>query len=108
MTDINLSEIQILFTRASGITLVSTLLIAMFASYIYFRITRPFIQQAETFHILAKTAHEAIFLIDAHGIIQFVNPAAETLFGYEIKELLGKNIKQLMPSPHRQMHDDYI
>ena len=108
MTDINLSEIQILFNRASGITLVSTLLIAMFASYIYFRITRPLVEQAETFHILAKTAHEAIFLIDAHGIIQFVNPAAETLFGYEVKELLGKNIKQLMPSPHRQMHDDYI
>ena len=108
MTDINLSEIQILFTRASGITLVSILLIAMFASYIYFRITRPLVQHAETFHILAKTAHEAIFLIDTHGIIQFVNPAAETLFGYEVKELLGKNIKQLMPSPHRQMHDDYI
>ena len=106
--DINLSEIQTPFARAGGITIVITLLVAMFASAMYFRITRPWAQQAETFHILAKTAHEAIFLIDIHGIIQFVNPAAENLFGYEIKELLGKNIKQLMPSPHRELHDSYI
>ncbi len=104
----DLSNIQIPFALASGIILVTALFVALIASVMYFRITRPWTQQAETFHILAKTAHEAIFLIDAHGIIQFVNPAAETLFGYEIKELLGKNIKQLMPSPHREMHDSYI
>ena len=103
-----LSKIQGPFALASGIILVTALFVALIASVMYFRITRPWTQQAETFHILAKTAHEAIFLIDVHGIIQFVNPAAETLFGYEIKELLGKNIKQLMPSPHREMHDSYI
>jgi PAS domain S-box-containing protein len=106
--EINISEMQTPFSRASGIALVATLLVAMFASVMYFRITQPWAQQAETFHILAKTAHEAIFLIDEHGIIQFVNPAAETLFGYKVKELLGKNIQQLMPSPHSELHDDYI
>ena len=106
--EINISEIQTSFVRASGIALVTTLFVVMLASIIYFRITRPWAQQAETFHILAKTAHEAIFLIDVHGIIQFVNPAAETLFGYEVKELMGKNINQLMPSPHRELHDSYI
>ncbi len=105
---IDLNNIQLPFVRAIGITLVTTLLIAFLASVIYFRITRPWAQQAETFHILAKTAHEAIFLIDAHGIVQFVNPAAEILFGYERKELLGVNIKHLMPSPHRKLHDSYI
>jgi two-component system sensor kinase FixL len=105
---VDLSNIQIPFTRVIGITLTATILVALVASVIYFRITRPWVQQAETFHILAKTAHEAIFLIDVHGIIQFINPSAETLFGYEIKELMGKNVKQLMPSPHRELHDDYI
>jgi two-component system sensor kinase FixL len=106
--EINLSEIKTPFARASITALVTTLFVTMFASVIYFRITRPWAQQDETFHILAKTAHEGIFLIDVHGIIQFVNPAAETLFGYETKELLGKNVKQLMPSPHRGLHDGYI
>jgi two-component system sensor kinase FixL len=106
--EINLSEIKTPFVRASITALVTTLFVTMFASVMYFRITRPWTQQDETFHILAKTAHEGIFLIDVHGIIQFVNPAAETLFGYETKELLGKNVKQLMPSPHRGLHDGYI
>ena len=106
--EINISEIQTPFVRASGIALITTLFVVIPASIIYFRITRPWAEQAETFHILAKTAHEAIFLVDVHGIIQFVNPAAETLFGYEVKELLGKNINQLMPSPHSELHDGYI
>jgi two-component system CheB/CheR fusion protein len=106
--EINISEIQTPFVRASGIALITTLFIVIPASIIYFRITRPWAEQAETFHILAKTAYEAIFLVDVHGIIQFVNPAAETLFGYEVKELLGKNINQLMPSPHSELHDGYI
>ena len=107
-----LSEIHAPFFLASGIAGAATLFVVLLASVIYFRITQPLAQkieqQAETFHTLAKTAHEGIFLIDIHGIIQFVNPAAETLFGYARKELLGMNIKQLMPSPHREKHDDYI
>ncbi len=110
--EINLSEIHEPFFLASGIAVAATLFVVMLASVIYFRITQPLAQkieqQAETFHTLAKTAHEAIFLIDVRGIIQFVNPAAETLFGYTTEELLGKNIKLLMPSPHREKHDDYI
>jgi two-component system sensor kinase FixL len=107
-----LSEIHAPFFLASGIAGAAILFVVMLASVIYFRITQPLAQkieqQAETFHTLAKTAHEGIFLIDIHGVIQFVNPAAETLFGYATKELQGKNIKQLMPSPHREKHDDYI
>jgi PAS domain S-box-containing protein len=106
--EINIDDIQAAFFRISAITLVTALLVAISASVIYFRITRPWAQQAETFHILAKTAHEAIFLIDVNGTIQFVNPAAEILFGFKGKELLGKNIKQLMPSPHKELHDSYI
>lgn len=106
------SEIYAPFYLAGGIAVAVTLFVVMLASFLYFRITLPLTQQieqqAETFHTLVKSAHEAIFLIDIHGIIQFVNPAAETLFGYTNKELLGNNIKQLMPSPHREKHDNYI
>ncbi len=106
--EIKISEMQAPFVRASGIALITTLFVVMLASILYFRITQRWAEQAETFHILAKTAHEGIFLIDVHGIIQFANPAAEILFGYEVKELLGKNIKQLMPLPHSELHDSYI
>lgn len=108
----NLNIIQAPFIFASGIALGTTLLAVMLASLIYFRITQPLTkmieQQAETLQTLVKTAHEAVFLIDVHGIIQFANLAAENLFGYEANELPGKNIKQLMPAPHRDKHDSYI
>ena len=109
---VDLNQLEAQFVRSGGIAATLILLVAILASAMFFRITRPFArkvaQQAETFHTLAKTAHEAIFLIDTHGIIQFMNPAAEALFGYTSRELLGKNIKQLMPSPHREQHDRYI
>jgi PAS domain S-box-containing protein len=109
---INRSEMYAPFYLASSIAVAATFFVAMLASFLYFRITLPLTQQieqqAETFHSVVKSAHEAIFLIDIHGIIQYANPAAETLFGYANKELLGNNIKQLMPSPHREKHDNYI
>jgi two-component system, LuxR family, sensor kinase FixL len=100
------------FVRAGGIAVTFALFVIALASAIFFRINRAYTQkterQAETFHTLAQTAHEAIFLIDIHGIIKFINPAAEALFGYSADELMDKNIKQLMPSPHRELHDSYI
>ena len=108
ITDINLSKVHTSFLLTSIIAITATVFISVLASFIYFRITQPWQQRAETFHILAKTAHESIFLIDIHGIIQFANPAAEMLFGYQANELAGKNIKLLMPSPHSELHDKYI
>ncbi|MBK6619435.1 MAG: PAS domain-containing sensor histidine kinase [Saprospirales bacterium] len=55
-----------------------------------------------------ETVIDGIITIDDKGIIETVNPAAARLFGYEPEEIVGKNIKNLMPSPYRQQHDGYI
>lgn len=57
---------------------------------------------------IIETAIDGIITIDEKGIIETVNPAAANLFGYLPEELIGKNIRILMPSPYRQQHDDYI
>lgn len=57
---------------------------------------------------LFDTVVDAIITINDQGIIQSVNPATERLFGYERKELIGQNVKILMPSPFRDEHDSYI
>ena len=70
----------------------------------------PF-KQDQTFSLLqsvVETAIDGIFLINAEGTIQMVNPAAHKLFGYELHELEGKNVTMLMPSPHRENHDRYV
>lgn len=57
---------------------------------------------------LLHSAVDAIITIDAKGLIDSVNPAAEQLFGYPAVELIGSNISMLMPEPHRSRHDEYI
>jgi two-component system sensor kinase FixL len=57
---------------------------------------------------ILNTVPEAMVVIDVHGIIHSFSPAAERLFGYAAAEVIGKNVKILMPSPYRENHDSYI
>jgi two-component system sensor kinase FixL len=51
---------------------------------------------------------EAMAVIDAKGLIQSVNPSVERIFGYAPADLIGKNIRMLMPDSIASQHDDYL
>lgn len=51
---------------------------------------------------------DGIISIDEQGIVLTFNPAAERIFGYAGSEVIGQNIKMLMPEPFRGEHDGYI
>jgi two-component system sensor kinase FixL len=57
---------------------------------------------------ILDTVPEAMIVIDERGIMQSFSSAAERLFGYTPAEMIGKNVKLLMPSPYRENHDGYL
>ncbi len=63
---------------------------------------------ASKLNALLEAAVDAIITIDENGIIESVNPAASHLFGYDAIELIGSNVKILMPPPFSTEHDEYI
>ena len=65
------------------------------------------VNEAHLRSILA-TVPDAMIVIDEKGIILSFSAAAETMFGFSEGEVLGQNIKMLMPSPLREEHDGYL
>ncbi|MBI5121733.1 MAG: diguanylate cyclase [Rhodospirillales bacterium] len=66
--------------------------------------------EADEFRIrsILQTVTDAIITIDATGIVETFNSAAERIFGYHESEVIGRNVSMLMPDPHRSAHDGYI
>lgn len=66
------------------------------------------IQAQSMLEAILQSAVGAIITIDTKGAIQTVNPATVRLFGYSESEMIGRNVKMLMPEPHRTRHDGYL
>ena len=57
---------------------------------------------------ILDTVPEGMIVIDEHGIMVSFSPTAERLFGYMAEEVIGRNIKMLMPEPDQSRHDSYL
>jgi PAS domain S-box-containing protein len=57
---------------------------------------------------ILETTVDAIITIDTRGTIKSFNKTAEKLFQYQSTEVIGKNVKVLMPDPYKAEHDDYM
>lgn len=63
---------------------------------------------AALLNAIIENAIDGIITISNRAIIESINPSACKLFGYEPEEVIGKNIKVLMPNPYHDQHDEYI
>jgi two-component system sensor kinase FixL len=57
--------------------------------------------------LLAATQDGVVFIDGSHAIVRF-NAAAEKMFGFEAKEVIGRDVTLLMPLPERERHADFI
>lgn len=55
-----------------------------------------------------ETVADGIINISPDGTLIRFNKAAETIFGYTSSEVIGKNIKMLMPKRYSDDHDQYL
>lgn len=71
--------------------------------------SKEYLESQARLQAIIDTAVDGIISIDRRGSIESINRAGASLFGYEdITELLGQNVKMLMPEPYHSQHDGYL
>ena len=72
------------------------------------RMTRDLSESEARIRAVLDNTLDAIISIDEQGLIESFNLAAEHVFGHRAEDVLGRNIKRLMPEPYAGAHDGYL
>jgi two-component system, LuxR family, sensor kinase FixL len=57
---------------------------------------------------IIATVPDAMIVADDHGKILSFSAAAETMFRCTEADMIGQNVRELMPAPDRERHDGYM
>lgn len=72
------------------------------------RYERALLESEARHRALLSGVLDPLIIIDAVGLIQSVSDSVLPVFGYDPAELIGRNVRVLMPSPHYEQHDSYL
>ncbi len=86
----------------------AALLVVLSAPFLWWVVIRPLRRTAAEERLRAGTvilhAIDGIITMNAQGLVESFNPAAERMFGYRSEEVLGKPVTRLMPERYRDAH----
>jgi PAS domain S-box-containing protein len=89
-----------------GSALASMILLAL--AWIFISSKQRLTQLQNRLQAIVETADYGIVVIDEHGMIESINPAMESMFGYKAEEMINNNVSMLMPEPNRSRHNEYL
>ena len=81
--------------RSAGGALLLLVLVGTLGTLVYHQI-RELKQSEDKYSLIAATANEGIWMLDAHDRILFVNPRVSDMFGYLGEEMVGRCIGDFM------------
>lgn len=113
MLDLFFSTVPRSLLTATTAVIFVTVFAALLAIAIWVGLRyRQMLQQSQKsesqLRAVVDTAVDAIIMINGHGLIQSFNGAAETMLGWQADEVIGRNVKMLMPNPYQDEHDGYL
>jgi len=99
---------ELAFGLAGIFIILAGLIWNFFTTYAKTEDTQEGHQAVSELATLFDTAVDSIIYIDPKGDIRRFNKAAENIFGYKKEEVLGKNVKVLMPDNYARQHDTFL
>ncbi|WP_425289121.1 MHYT domain-containing protein [Shewanella xiamenensis] len=103
---------EISFYLALGVSIITVIIICLvlIVNVIFKYKDLSLLAKSNEDRMLAMmdTAVDGIITIDGQGIIVSVNQAVTRILGWPSTELLGSNVKKIVPASIRPQHDSYI
>lgn len=65
-------------------------------------------ESEQRYRLLWENSTDAVVLMNADSVIQFVNPAAEEIFGYLTEELMGQRFPLLLAESARELFREWV
>lgn len=110
-TEVDVDEAYATLNNFSLVSKAGTLFLISLVSILYINFARNHskLEHNERFNrAITKSMVEGLIVINQQGTITAFNPAAEHIFGYAAEEIIGCNVKILMPEPDHGQHNTYL